>query len=237
MKHKKTKTFDSTKHQIASYAAGGQTVYVVKEKDSAGKYNPAGIATGAAMADGDTFSVGFGTTTRLAQFWSPALNDCFTGSVKPADVDFTANPAYHPLPLFLDPVDKPDATKGFPLYFISWKEVLHTHTRTQNNPLLMQIQGENKLWVHPDTASALGIAEDDWVWVESPVNRIKVKAHVTRRIRIDTVGFFRGFGHWALGKTARGKGAHDGWLLPGRAEYLSGQAVHKEVGCRVYKAL
>ena len=42
--------------------------------------------------------------------------------------------------------------------------------------------------------------------------------------------------HWlAENEVAKGRGAHDGWLLPGKAEVHSGQAVHKEVGCRIYK--
>lgn len=236
-KHKKKKSFDSSKHDIISYKSGEETIYVVREKDATGKYSPVGIATGETMKDGEEFYTGFGTVTRRAQFWSPELEDVYNGKVKPGGEDHKDDPKYHPLPYYVEPIDSPNPAKGFPLYFISWKEVVHTHTRSQNNPILMQIQGENKLFIHPDVAKQLGISEDDWVWVETPVNRIRVKAHVTKRIQKDTVGFFRGYGHWALGKVAKGRGAHDGWLLPGRAEHLSGQAVHKEVGCRVYKAL
>lgn len=116
---------------------------------------------------------------------------------------------------------------------MSWKEVEHTHTRTFNNPYLMEMRGENRLFIAPTTAAALNI--DDQVWVQTLRGTIKVRAHLSAGIQRDTVGFVRGFGHWALGSLARNRGAHDGWLLPGKAELHSGQAVHKEVACRIYK--
>ena len=56
-------------------------------------------------------------------------------------------------------------------------------------------------------------------------------------VRFEKGAWVRGFGHWASGELAKGKGAHDGWLLPGKAEIHSGQAIVKEVACRIYKDL
>ena len=138
------------------------------------------------------------------------------------------------LPFYVDPVDVP--SPAFPLYFFSWKEVEHTHSRTHNNVYLNELKPETRLYINPADATPLGLEEGDPCWVESPYGQVRAKAHVTKRILAGCVGFFRGHGHWGLGKVAKGKGSHDGWLLPGRAEIHSGQAVHKEVGCRVYKA-
>lgn len=41
--------------------------------------------------------------------------------------------------------------------------------------------------IHPDTASSLGIKEGDWVWMESLVARVKVKAKLFEGIRPDVV--------------------------------------------------
>ena len=101
----------------------------------------------------------------------------------------------------------------------------------------MEMKGENELYVHPNLATAKSLTEGDWAWVQTPHGMVRVRVHITSGIQEQTVGFVRGFGHWALGKVAQGRGAHDGWLLPGKAEVHSGQAVHKEVACRIYKDL
>ena len=44
-----------------------------------------------------------------------------------------------------------------------------------------------------------------------------------------------GFGHWAGGPVAQGKGTNDGQLVPGKAESLSGMAALKDGAVRVYK--
>ncbi|MBI4954552.1 MAG: molybdopterin-dependent oxidoreductase [Myxococcales bacterium] len=207
-----------------------QTVYIVKRGSAV-----RGIANGATMSDGEVYQVGFATESARAQFWSPKMNGYFAGTTTAVNASVAGDPRYHPLPYYLPPEEAPTAT--FPNYFISWKEVEHTHSRTFNNPWLMEMKGDNQLYVHPTLATAKGLAEGDWVWVQTPYGAIRARAHVTAGIQQDTVGFVRGFGHWAFGDTARGKGAHDGWLLSGKAEIHSGQAVHKEVACRIYKDL
>jgi thiosulfate reductase/polysulfide reductase chain A len=233
LKHAATKTFAAT-DTIGTVTAGlpaSQTVYVVKGSDGKAK----GIATGPTMNVGDSYKVGFGTDSRYCQFWSPTLEKYWTGATLPANQSVANDLRYHPLPYYLPPEDAP--TASFPHYFISWKEVEHTHTRTSNNDWLMEMKGENKLLVHPTLATSKGLSEGDRVWIQTPFGSIRLRVHITEGIQSETVGFVRGFGHWGLGKLAKGKGAHDGWLLPGKAEIHSGQAVHKEVGCRIYKDL
>ncbi len=236
-KYLATKTFVKTGNaavddQIVAFGAGAQTVYVVKSAD--GKTSK-GIASGPMMNHGDTYVVGFGTESRRAQFWSPKLNACYSGAVQPGGQSVAGDLRYHPLPYYLAPEDAPDVQ--FPNYFISWKEVEHTHTRSFTNDWLMEMKRENKLHVHPTLAAQHGLTEDDWAYVQTKWGIVRVRVHLTAGIQPETVGFVRGFGHWAFGKMAVGKGAHDGWLLPGKAEIHSGQAVHKEAACRIYKDL
>jgi thiosulfate reductase/polysulfide reductase chain A len=139
-----------------------------------------------------------------------------------------------PLPVY-EPRDwQPSAE--YPLYLINWKEASHTHTRTQNNPWLLDIKPENPLIIHPDTAARLGIADGADVWVESPHGKVRAKAKVTRRIHPEVVGLQHGFGHTALGKNARGRGTSDAALRPTLADPLSGMALHKETCVRVSMA-
>ncbi len=229
--------YQSSVMHIESVVLGGDARNYVRSgtTSGSGEYLGVGLAPGA--ADGATFHVGFNTETRLAQFWSKNFNDAWKpGPSKfPGGKNFTGNALYHPLPYYLPPEDAPDV--GFPLYFISWKEVEHTHTRTFNNEWLMEMQGENKLYVHPTVAAGKGLSENDRAWVQTQHGSIRVRVHLTEGIQAETVGFVRGFGHWGFGDVARGKGAHDGWLLPGKAEIHSGQAVLKEAACRIYKDL
>jgi thiosulfate reductase/polysulfide reductase chain A len=138
-----------------------------------------------------------------------------------------------PLPDYTDPDDDP--TPDYPLYLVGWKQTEHTHTRTFNNVWLMEMKADNPLWINTVTARRLGIGEGDEVWVESPVAKAKATAHVTEGIHPEVVGLHHGYGHWALGQVAKGKGTSDGQFLPGKAERISGQAVTKEVGVKVYK--
>lgn len=236
-KYRATKAY-AAGFSVRTLTVGGQTVYVVRDANN----KDVGIAPASSMNVGDLYEVGFNTSSRRCQFWDPKLAGYFTGATQAGrkgvgNATLTGDLQYHPLPYPVPATDSP-ATPGagqFPYYFSSWKEVEHTHTRTFNNEYLMEMRGENRLLIHHDVATALDIVEGDWVWVETPVGILKVRAHPTYGIQAETVGFVRGFGHWGLGGLAKGRGAHDGWLLPGRAEIHSGQVVNKEIACRIRK--
>lgn len=138
------------------------------------------------------------------------------------------------LPVY-EPRDwQPDAK--YPLYLINWKEASHTHTRSQNNRWLLEIKSDNPLQVHAKTGQKLGLSEGEEVWVESKYGRVRAKVHLTEGIHPEVVGFQHGFGHWALGEAARGRGTSDAPLRPTRAEAIAGQAIHKQCCVRIVKA-
>jgi thiosulfate reductase/polysulfide reductase chain A len=138
------------------------------------------------------------------------------------------------LPVYRPRDWQPD--EAFPLYLINWKEASHTHTRTQNNPLLLDIKPSNPLVIHPQTAARLGIKDGDEVWVESKVSKAKAVAKVTQRIHPEVVGAQHGFGHQALGRLAKGRGSNMGPLNLTKSDPLSGQALHKEICVKVYRS-
>ena len=144
-----------------------------------------------------------------------------------------ADKGLNPLPDFVPTEDRP--TAAHPLYLVNWKEALHTHSRTMNNRWLMEFHGENELWININRANALGIYDGDIVTVENQYGKARARAKVTRRIHPDVVGLVHGFGHWAAGRIAQGKGTNDGQFVPGKAERISGMAAHKDGAVRVYK--
>jgi len=176
-----------------------------------------------ALVDGKPVR-GFFTPSGKVEFFNAGFAKKNDANGNPVD----ALPGYKPRDW------QPDSS--YPLFLINWKEASHTHTRTQNNAWLREIKAANPLVIHPDTAAALGIADGDEVWVESRHGRTGATAKVTTRIHPEVVGAQHGFGHWELGTAAKGSGSSFGDLNFIAYDPLSGQALHKEICVKVYKA-
>ena len=191
---------------------------LVYDKDKA----QGGAAIGA-MLDGKAVK-GFATPSRKVELYAKGLE---------TKKDATGK-AVNPLPVY-EPRDwQPSA--DYPLFLINWKEASHTLSRTFNNPWLLELKPENPLIIHPDAAKKFKVSDGDEVVVESPYGRTTAKVKVSKRIHPEVVGLQHGFGHWALGKNAKGRGTADGGLRPTKADPLSGQAQHKEACVRIRKA-
>ena len=148
------------------------------------------------------------------------------------------------LPEYSEPEDRP--TSQFPLYLVNFKQNEHTHSRTFNNEYLMEMKPDNPLLVNSATAARLGLKDGDAIWLESPYAKAKATVQVTERIHPEVVAMQHGYGHWGLGKIARGSlnktntwcpaGTADGQFFAGKAEKFSGQIVAKEIGVKIIKA-
>ena len=167
---------------------------------------------------------GFMTRSGKIEFSAKWLTEKTDANGKPVD----ALPVYRPRDW--------QPSQDYPLYFINWKEANHTHSRTQNNPWLLDIKPDNPMVINPSTAAKYGVRDGDQVWVESPHGRVKARAKVTTRIHPEVVGVQHGFGHTALGRLAKGRGTSDSQLRPTKSDPLSGQAMHKEACVRIVKA-
>ncbi|MFQ5873737.1 MAG: molybdopterin dinucleotide binding domain-containing protein, partial [Dehalococcoidia bacterium] len=89
--------------------------------------------------------------------------------------------------LFLPAVPIPQAQEPglFPLRLITYRLASRPIGGGRNQPWLLEqpavhLQASWEGWVevHPDTAAALGINEEDWVWVESAKGKIRLRAKV-----------------------------------------------------------
>jgi thiosulfate reductase / polysulfide reductase chain A len=120
---------------------------------------------------------------------------------------------YDPLPAWQEKSAKP--SKEFPLYFVTTRPSVHIHSTTQNQVHNADIYPENRCYINTNTAKSLNVKDGGYVWVESPLAKIKVQAKVTEGIRPDTVAVDHGFGHWSKALTkAYGKGSNEGDLVP-----------------------
>jgi anaerobic selenocysteine-containing dehydrogenase len=62
------------------------------------------------------------------------------------------------------------------------------------NAWLRQIMGSNKLYMARARGAALGIAQDDWVWVESRAGRLKCQVALMEGVNPDTVWTWNAIG-------------------------------------------
>jgi thiosulfate reductase/polysulfide reductase chain A len=104
-----------------------------------------------------------------------------------------------------------------------------THAALQNNLWLLALYPENRLWIHPEEATQIGIHHGDSVEVTSPVGKGTLKAHVTEAIRRDSVYMDHGFGHTSQAlEAAYGRGVSDQVLIEDIADEISGGVCYHE---------
>lgn len=93
--------------------------------------------------------------------------------------------------------------------FVYGRAPMHTFARTTNNPNLIDLQDQNKLWVNPKSAKDLRLENGQEVWLENQdgvVSTFPIKIRITERIRWDCVYTTHGFGRTNK-KMTRGFGA------------------------------
>jgi thiosulfate reductase/polysulfide reductase chain A len=139
-----------------------------KEGVIMGKPQPITVETGLELS--------FDTPSGKVEFWSDQL----------------AAAGFDPVPKY---TEHPQAPEGH-LRVITGRAPVHSFTRTQSNPLLKDLMGENEVWVNTATATRLGLKNREYVTLKNQdgavSNRIRVKA--TQRIREDCVYMVYGFG-------------------------------------------
>lgn len=115
--------------------------------------------------------------------------------------------------------------------------------RVANSPWLQEIAGLHikEMWgnwveVNPETARGLGIADGDWVWVESPVGRIRLRARHYPGAMPHVVNISLGQGHRAYGRWAKGRGANPKRIIGHEQDRLSALAAWSATRVKIYKA-
>jgi anaerobic selenocysteine-containing dehydrogenase len=80
------------------------------------------------------------------------------------------------------------------------------HSWGSQNAWLRQITSQNRLFVHRATAHGLGLADDDWVWIESAHGRVKGQIRLVDGVNADTVWTWNAIGKrrgtWGLADDA-----------------------------------
>ncbi|NPV60443.1 MAG: molybdopterin-dependent oxidoreductase [Actinobacteria bacterium] len=97
-----------------------------------------------------------------------------------------------PLPVYreppLSPFSAPDLAREYPLILTSGAKVQpFFHGEFRMIPSLRERNPDPLVEIHPRTAAELGIEDGDWVWVETPENRVKMRARLFDGIAPDVV--------------------------------------------------
>jgi anaerobic selenocysteine-containing dehydrogenase len=95
---------------------------------------------------------------------------------------------FDPLPFYYEPLESHVTDKHkYPLAAITQRPMAMYHSWDSQNAWLRQIHTHNVLFVNAQTARAAGIADDDWVWIESQWGRVRCIARHSEAVEPGTV--------------------------------------------------
>ena len=105
---------------------------------------------------------------------------------------------FEPLPQWREPPESitgtPELVDQYPLVFSDYHtSKVYNAAWLRNVPYLREVMPHPTLHIHPATAAKRGIRDGDWVEVESPHGKIKLKAEFFPGIRPDTVMALHGW--------------------------------------------
>lgn len=102
---------------------------------------------------------------------------------------------FDPLPIWYTPFEEGQIHHAdFPLHAVTQRPMQMYHSWGSQNVWLRQITGSNRLYMNRRTAQALGIGDDDWVWVTSHHGRIKCQVRLMEGVNPNTVWTWNAIG-------------------------------------------
>ena len=161
---------------------------------------------------------------------------------------------FDPLPIWYVPFAEAALDPAaFPLHAVTQRPMPMYHAWHSHNAWLRQIHTRNWLYVNRARAAALGLEEDDWVWVVSHHGRIRCQLKLMEGVNADTVWTWNAIGKragaWNLCSDApeSTKGFLLNHLIPdllpdesayryGNCDPVTGQAAWYDLRVRLEKA-
>ncbi|MEZ5657041.1 MAG: molybdopterin oxidoreductase family protein [Burkholderiaceae bacterium] len=117
---------------------------------------------------------------------------------------------------------------GFDFHAITQRPAAMYHAWDSQNGWLRQIHGQNYLYMNDERGFEMGLADDDWVWVESHNGRIRCQIRLMAGVERNTVWTWNAIGKmsgtWGLAKGAS-ESSH-GFLL----NHLISESLPRAVG-------
>jgi len=123
---------------------------------------------------------------------------------------------FDPLPFWYMPFEEVRVDgAAFPLHAVTQRPMPMYHSWHSQNAWLRQILGSNRLFVNRTSGRALGLKEEDWVWLSSHHGRIRVPTKLMDGVNPDTVWTWNAIGkrNGAWGLDAAAPESRAGFLL------------------------
>lgn len=190
--------------------------------------------------------------TRYAKYAEPDAKGAARGFATPSGkVEIYSlaflDHGYSPLPEFeeppIGPVARPDLAERFPLVLTCAKPTLFLQTQLRALPSLRKRAPDPEVELHPDAAAERGVAEGDWVSVETPdgsvVARVRLNGDIDPRVAIGQHGWWQNCPETgAPGYAPFGpRGANYNELIGvGVLDPVSGTASHRAYLCEIRRA-
>ena len=163
---------------------------------------------------------------------------------------------FDPLPCWHPPLEHAATDHArFPLAAVTQRPMAMYHSWDSQNAWLRQIHGENYLYMNPRTATAQGIEDGGWIYVESQWGKVRCMARYSEAVEPGTVWTWNAIGKsagaWNLGPDANE--SQRGFLLnhlitdeipiddprhvrTSNSDPVTGQAAWYDVRVRIYPA-
>jgi len=168
---------------------------------------------------------------------------------------------FDPLPFYYAPLElQVTDTARYPLAAITQRPMAMYHSWDSQNAWLRQIHSHNYLFVNPRLAESQGIADGDWIWVESMHGKVRCMCRYSEAVEPGTVWTWNAIGKargaWRLAPDANesregfllnhlisdelpaspaGHAVHDSGRIS-NSDPVTGQAGWYDVRVRIYKA-
>ena len=121
-------------------------------------------------------SEGFPTPSGKVELYSGTL----------ASMGVSPLPEYREPPI--SPASDPATARKYPLILTAGSKPLYFfHSEHRQIPSLRKRNPDPLLEIHPSTAKSAGIGDGEWVWIETPEGRVKMRARLFDGIAEDVV--------------------------------------------------
>ncbi len=145
------------------------------------------LTFGAYLEPGDDgLPRGWGTASRKIEAFGDAIvRNGLTGApFSTFEFDEPAPWAYDPMPYYREPEESPlnPEFADYPLVMTGGHIPRYHHGTLRNVAWMRERQPVPELWLNPVDAEQYGIADGDWVWVESKRGKTQAKALITMQV-------------------------------------------------------
>ena len=149
-----------------------------------------------------------------------------------------------PLPSYVEPaaspLSRPDLAPDYPLVLTSAKVTSFCHSQFRGIPALRRKAPDPLLEIHPKTAQARGIAEGDWLRIETPAGALRARARLNAQLSESVVcgqhGWWEGADDLGLPETpsfGAGSANYNAAIDADARDPISGSVALKSYVCQV----